>query len=361
MSAFLQAPRPDLVRFTCGLIEARGDTMQAHLAAARRYGEDSPPAMMLRAASTSGSTIPADTWGSTLAVAATASAGFVATLARSVADQLRPFARTVPFHTPVPVEADAATASWVGERHPKPLSAGALTTVNGLAPLKAVGHCVITNEVAKFGNGEQAAAAIMRAAVTRAVDGKLLSDDAAVANTSPAGLLNGVSPVAGTGDPLEDAAALFANFTGDLASAVLIVDPGTALTWGLAGGPLIDVTTRNGGTLAGVPQFTSKFVSGAVLLDASQLVLALGDVAVGVTTEAAMQMEDAPTDPVTASVVLVSLFQHNMAGIRVERFCNWALASAGAVSHLTPPAALMAARSAAAKPPAKGKPAPGRR
>src|SRR5687768_16443019 len=123
MSAFpLQAPRPDLVRFALTLAEARGDVLQAHELARRRYGDDSAPALMLRAAREAGSTIPAETWGAALATAATASGTFVETMrTRSVIDQLRTQARAVAFNTPVPVEVDGATASWVGELAPKPL------------------------------------------------------------------------------------------------------------------------------------------------------------------------------------------------------------------------------------------------
>jgi hypothetical protein len=45
-------------------------------------------------------------------------------------------------------------------------------------------------------------------------------------------------------------------------------------------------------------------------------------------------MADPPTDTVSASTVLVSLFQHNMVGIRAERMVNWVKRRAAAAQFI---------------------------
>ena len=48
-----------------------------------------------------------------------------------------------------------------------------------------------------------------------------------------------------------------------------------------------------------------------------------GGVNIDVSREASLQMDSAPASPADATTVLVSLWQHNMVGLRAERFINW--------------------------------------
>jgi len=45
-------------------------------------------------------------------------------------------------------------------------------------------------------------------------------------------------------------------------------------------------------------------------------------------------MNDAPDSPETATTVLVSLWQHNLVGIRAERFINWKARRTGSVAWI---------------------------
>ena len=56
---------------------------------------------------------------------------------------------------------------------------------------------------------------------------------------------------------------------------------------------------------------------------------------IDVATSASVQTDSEPTDPTVAATVLVSLWQRNLIGLKVERFCNWQLASADAVAYLS--------------------------
>ena len=60
-----------------------------------------------------------------------------------------------------------------------------------------------------------------------------------------------------------------------------------------------------------------------------------GQVMLDASNQASLQMDTAPTNPPTATTVMVSLWQMNMVGIRAERFINWTKRRAGAVQYIT--------------------------
>ena len=60
-----------------------------------------------------------------------------------------------------------------------------------------------------------------------------------------------------------------------------------------------------------------------------------GQVMLDASNQASLQMDNAPTNPPTATTVMVSLWQMNMVGIRAERFINWTKRRAGAVQYIT--------------------------
>jgi len=109
----------------------------------------------------------------------------------------------------------------------------------------------------------------------------------------------------------------------------------------LRGAQFADLSTRGGGTLAGMPVVISSGIthdtSGGSLgiVDAAAIVVAAGDAGVDVSREAAVEMNSTPTSPPTAATVLISLWQHNMTGVKVERFLNWAKARADAAALVT--------------------------
>ena len=156
----------------------------------------------------------------------------------------------------------------------------------------------------------------------------------------PAGILDGVAPIASTGDAADDISALFAAFEGNLASSFLVMHPVVAAAIGL-GNSLVNVGAR-GGELAGVPVLTSRFVpaetsgTAIVLVDAQQVLFAAGPVDVSTATHASLQMLDNPTtnSSTATATQLVSMFQSNSAALRVERFISWQVVRAGAVAWI---------------------------
>jgi hypothetical protein len=116
--------------------------------------------------------------------------------------------------------------------------------------------------------------------------------------------------------------------------------PSVAAQLGLRGAQFLDVGAR-GGTIGGVPVVVTSNIAGDTsggsigLIDAARVVVAAGDVSVDTATQAAVEMSSTPTSPVAAATVLVSLWTHNMIGLKVERFVNWQRAEDTAVALVT--------------------------
>src|SRR5690606_41976894 len=100
------------------------------------------------------------------------------------------------------------------------------------------------------------------------------------------------------------------------------------------GQPQLPAISMTGGSLYGLPVIVSEYVltgtDGAivVLVNASDIYLAdEGGIAVDMSREASLQMDDAPSTPDATSgtgTSLVSLWQTNAVGFRAERTITWA-------------------------------------
>src|SRR5690606_26145611 len=128
-------------------------------------------------------------------------------------------------------------------------------------------------------------------------------------------------------------------------SGVFIMPATTALALSLMQNPLGQAEfpgiSMTGGTLFGLPVIVSEYVpkdsSGAVVALVNGSAIYLGDdggIAISMSTEASLQMDDSPDNPTTASTVLVSLWQRNLVGFRAERTINWARRRSSAVAYL---------------------------
>lgn len=253
-------------------------------------------------------------------VTAKLSGGFLGLVRQaSVLSQL-PIA-PVPFQTSLPYQVSGASMKWVGEFSPKPatkLGFGALNLIR----LKAGGIVVVSGELMKFSapGSEQALQQILSNELTAFVDGHLLSATAAVTGVNPAGLLAGVSASASI------AATIAAFFTARprAIAPTWITSPANVAT--LSALDPANVPAR----FKGYPLVLSPSAgANLILLDPAVLAVADDGLELDVTDEAMVEMNDAAA-PATAATLYVSLWQDNLAGIRVERFINWQ-ASAGSV------------------------------
>lgn len=297
-----------------------------------------------------------ETWaGNMILDRGAAFADFVEFLrARSIYGQVQDRFRRLPFDAPVLVQGSGASGAWTKEGDAKPLRQWTYTKAK-LTPLKVTAIAASTKELLMRASGP--ADALLRDELARAVnatiDTTLFSDAAAVADESPAGLRNGTSALTLTGDGTVagircDVAAMMQELVGDnlsVAGAFWVMSEKTAIALSLVaneiGAQAFPGIGPTGGTFVGLPAFTSEYIQdeseGAVVILVKGDEIFLGDeggIQVSVSDQASLQMDDAPSQssigtPTATSVV--SLWQTNSVGFRVERFLNWQKRRASAV------------------------------
>jgi HK97 family phage major capsid protein len=296
------------------------------------------------------------TWaGNLINEGGTAFADFVEYLReRSLYGQISPRFRRLPFDAPVLVQSSGGTAQWVKEGDAKPLTKWTYTRAK-LSPLKVAAIAAATKETLMRASVN--ADAFLRDELARAVnariDGSLISTTGAVQDESPAGLLNGTAALTLSGDGTVagircDIAQFLKELVGDnlsVSGAFWVMPETVAIDLSLAtnevGAPAFPGITPNGGTLAGLPVFTSQYVptdsDGPVVALIKGDEIFLGDeggIQVSVSDQASLLMDDAPsmdsTTP-TGSNSMVSMWQTNSVAFLVERFVNWQKRRASAV------------------------------
>jgi HK97 family phage major capsid protein/HK97 family phage prohead protease len=265
--------------------------------------------------------------------------------------------RHVPFKVKFPRQTGAAVAGWVGESKPKPATSLSFDSIT-LDQLKVAGIVPISMELVRLSS--PSAETIVRddlaAAVAQLIDHDFLDPEkAAVSNVSPASITNGVTSVGATGAAYSNLKAdvksvmeLFrvANITPD----VVAMNQRAALALSLMetslGNPQFPGLTMNGGPFLGMTAIVGNNLDytedspqegdNLIFLRASEIALAdEGGIEIDVSTEASIEMSTAPTDPVTSSTVLVSLWQQNLVGIRAERMINWVKRRSAAVQYIS--------------------------
>jgi hypothetical protein len=280
----------------------------------------------LKAAVAAGTTTDA-TWASPLVGTTIAQAFVELSRARSVLAQI---GRPVPFYASLTVTTTAAGYNWSGEAHPKAVSAMAFTAVEALRPKKITGTIVVTSELLRSltAVGERFLATELTNGLRSAVDSTLLSAAAATAAT-PAGILNGVTGISATADPGADLVALLDEFFSNNPAGEVVTIIGSPSNL-VAAAKTLGTASELGVRL--VP--SSAAGTNVIAVDGDRLLVADGGVVLTLSREATLELNTTPVDPTGASAVLTSLWQHDLAGLRAERFLNWAMASTSAVSYV---------------------------
>lgn len=337
---------------------SKGQFSPLDFAKARPHWQSETPEVeqVLKAAVSAGTTTDS-TWAEPLAQ--------YQNLANEFVEYLRPLTiigriqglRRVPFLVKFPRQTGAAVASWVGQAKPKPATSLAFDSLT-LDPLKVAGIVPISMELMRLST--PSAEAIIRddlaGAIAQLVDHDFLDPEkAAVANVSPASVTNGVTPVAATGTTYAyltaDMKSVMANFfAANITPDTVVMKQSTALAFSLMvtslGNPQFPGLSMNGGTFMGMNTITSQNMDytedspqegdNIIFLRANDIALADdGGVEVDVSTEASIEMSTTPTDPSTASVELISLWQRNLVGIRAERMVNWVKRRSAAVQYIS--------------------------
>lgn len=267
--------------------------------------------------------------------------------------------RQVPFNVRIGGQTSGGTANWVGQGKGKPVTKFdfSATTVPWT---KVAAITVISQDLARF--SDPAAERLVRDSLGECVIAKVDSDlfdpdVAAVANVNPAGLLNGVNPVAGvSGNATADAIrAALLNLWAPWDSTYLGAKPVYYTTPAVArflaftrtslGDPAFPGVTPNGGVLDGIPLRVSQYLAnnggsgGApfILVDESEIYLADdGAVTLDMSDQVSLEMSDAPTisSATPTAAQMVSMWQTNSIAFRAERFIWWGARRAGAVQWI---------------------------
>ncbi|WP_170324974.1 phage major capsid protein [Ruegeria arenilitoris] len=233
------------------------------------------------------------------------------------------------------------TPQWISEAQPIPVLEGSLTS-QSLTPHKLAAITVFSNELAKTSvpNIAGLAEQFIKDDLSVALDGKLLSADAAVAGVSPVGLLNGVTPVTpGTG-PLDDLKALLSAMVAIRAKRpVFLLDTMTAiaLEYFVDHGLFLFRDEMRAGRLMGLPFIVSDNVTGIVALDAASLLMAPGLPETDSSGTASVVMNDQPGQ-VSDGQEVRSTYQVNGTALRViQHGISWALLQTGAIATVAAP------------------------
>lgn len=270
-----------------------------------------------------------------------------------------PALRKVPFNVRVGTQTAGASASWVGEGKPKPLSKGTFGTTT-LDFHKIAVICALTKEEVRFGvsGAEQKVRDDMANAIAAGIDAAFIDPaNAGSAGVKPAAITYNVAATAVSGTTYTALTVDLKNMIDTMLAAgiqpnslVLIMSQGMALSLSLIrntlGNRAFPDLTINGGYLEGIPVIVSQAVTSygsptanmIVAVNARDVFLAEDGLSIDASEQASLQMDDAPgtQDGTTGTgTSLVSLWQTNMLGLRAEREITWKLVRSASVQYLS--------------------------
>lgn len=321
--------------------------------AAHRWGKSHPQLVRFIKSGVAGGGTGSGEWGAELASSDTRFTGdFVEYLySKTVFDSLP--LRAMPARVHIKGQDGAATGYWVGESKSTPASTADFSDVE-LTPLKVGALAVCSKELVMDSSPE--AAMWIRDTIAQAsaqrVDTTFLSSSAAVSGVSPAGILNGLTPLAPSGT---DATAVRSDFQ-SLAQPFLtaknggglvhVMTPSMAMALSMLVNSLGQTefpdVMETGGSLFKRPVYTGDNVTAGdwIVLKPSDI-WKIGDsgIDVSMSDQATIEQDTAPQGasdtPVAASATLVNLWQADSIGFKVTRRINYKLRRSGAVQVLS--------------------------
>lgn len=321
--------------------------------AQKRWGTTHPKLVEFVRAAVAGGGTGSGEWGAELAQLDTQYTGdFVEFLyARTVFDQLG--LREVPGRVRIKGQDGAFTGYWVGESKAIPMSKGDYSQVD-LTPLKVAALTVISMELME--DSQPSAEMVVRdglvEAASQRVDTTFLSDSAASAGVSPAGILNGVTGIQASGTDLAAVRADLQGLIGVYTAAkmgsgiTLVMNPSTALAISFMYGSLdqraFPDINQNGGSINGIPVVVGDNVTaGQIIAIRTQDVWRIGDsgVRISMSREATIEQQDDPsgaTDtPVGVTTTnLTNMFQEESIAFKVVRRINFQKRRSNAVQFI---------------------------
>lgn len=337
-------------RYVMALAQAKGDLMQA-AAIARRWKDSTPEVeVILKSAVDVGTT--ADTeWASELVPYVVAVNEFIDLLRpETIIGRMTGF-RAVPFNIRIQRETVGASAGWVGEGKPKPVSKLEFDSI--VVPHSKIAVIVaLTEELVRFStpSAESTTQQELVRAVAQFSDTQFIDPTVTVsAGVRPASITNGAGHIGSAGTSLDQVTEDMTTAMGAMVtlnipmrSRYWILNPRSSLylmTLRTTAGTWAFREEMSQGKLLGIPFLTSNsvpIVSGdtmLILLEASEILMADdGQVTIDVSREASLQMDSAPQDGAQS---LISLWQNNLVGVRAERYIHWLRRRLGAAYYIT--------------------------
>lgn len=320
----------DFVAFAKCLLVADGD-----LPAASTMRASERVRTILKAAVAAGTTTDTD-WASSLTEYRQVASGFAESLRPvSIFDRLLAdnAIRRVPLRSRVVAVTTASTAGETAEGKPRKISA--LGFSDDTLPVRRVDATVVlSDEVARSAS----------AAATALIGTELRNGVAAATNAAfVTRVTNGVTPTATAGttaaNALTDVGVLLSGVAlGEGSKPYFVMSPARAKSGSMLNASGVRVfpdLTPMGGSIVGIPVLVTNAVDdGEVLLvDGAGIAGDSDTIVLDASGQATIQMDDAPADPVTATAVQTSLWQHNLRAVRayryfaVERFSDAAVAA----------------------------------
>lgn len=318
--------------------------------AAKRWGEKSPQLVEVLKTAVAGGGTGTGEWGNELVHLDRYTGDFIDYLySRTIFDKLP--LREVPANINIAGQDGTATGYWVGESKSIPVSKADFMDVN-LRPLKVAALAVVSKELLRDSSpsAEKLVRDALVAASAQRVDQTFLGTGAGNAGVSPAGILNGVVAKSSSGSDIDgviaDVKALYADFiaANNADDLHFVTTQSLAKALGLMQNALGNFAfpglSANGGTLLGDPLAAGGNVgTGDLILLKPSDIYKIGDrgVEVSMSTEASIQMDDAPngdTDTPTANTSVVSMYQTDSVAIKVVRPLNFAKRRASAVAYV---------------------------
>jgi hypothetical protein len=265
--------------------------------------------------------------------------------------------RRVPFEARVPKESSAGFGGgWRGgPGGPLPAIKTALDTLS--LPMLGCGGIMVTDEeLVRLMRPAHARTLrdLLTAGLIRYQDTQFLDPSiSAVANVSPASILNGATEITSTGSSLAamvgDAKNIIDAVTTNLDKPVWIMQRKDAVHIAVKqeSAGLTPTVTALGGMWLGIPVITSASIPGTegspatdriiALLDAASVLLAdEGTAEISVSRVTSIQMDDAPTSNAATGTATtqVSMFQTHSVATKIMRPMNWTRAHDGCAAYM---------------------------
>jgi HK97 family phage major capsid protein len=332
------------IRSVMALVQAKGDSFRA-MEGAKKFN-DPDVELLVKAAVAPGTTLdPA--WAQAL-VQINALTGEFIELSRpaTILGKITGLTK-VPFNTQVPIQTGGGTYKWVGQAKSKPVGKLQFGTAT-LGMAKAAGIIVLTDELIKSSNpsAEEIVRRDMVAGIAQFLDQQFTDPAVAeVAQTSPASITNGAGTAASLDDPAKDLGLIVNLFTAQnvaLTNLTIIMSQSNAYAMGASHNALGQIVYPgvgvDGGSANGLKIIASNTVGDKVIGLSPEHILYADDggVAIDISREATLQMNDAPVNPADpATTVWTNMFQDNLTALRAERYINWKRAATNAVYYLT--------------------------